>query len=132
MALKRVGLTMKRKTAAQIRDREAEERGEDLSQKILPSLIAVKEQLGQDAADMLEAESKARTAMFSVLANYGCDVPTREMLMVHLAGTGLDQEKLDVVEECLKEVQEGGKIKEKAKSTPASDVLLLCDLCASC
>ena len=115
LALKRVGLTMKRKTAQQIRDREAEERGEDLSQKVAPILIAVKEQLGQDAADMLEAESKVRTVMFSVLANYGCDVPNREMLMNHLAGTGLDQEKLDVVEECLKEVEEGGKLKEKAK-----------------
>eukprot|EP01043_Picozoa_sp_COSAG02_P005903 COSAG02_NODE_163_length_32424_cov_21.759010_21_plen_1365_part_00 len=115
LALKRVGLTMKRKTAQQIREKEAAERGEELTVKLLPGLQAAKEQLGQDVADMLEAESKARLAMFSVLANYGCDDPTRLMLVQYLADAGVDAERLEMVRECLEEVKDGGKLRERAK-----------------
>jgi ankyrin repeat protein len=115
LALKRVGLTMKRKTAQQIKEKEAAERGEEVIKGIAPGLLAVKEKLGQDVADMLETESKARLAMFSVLANYGCDEPTRNMLLRYLADAGVDPERLLMVEECLKEIEGGGKLREKAK-----------------
>ena len=117
LALKRVGLTMKRKTKQQVAKKQskAAENGEDVVAAIAPGLQVAKERLGQDVADMLEAESKARLAMFSVLANYGCDEPTRGMLLQHLADAGVDAERLEMVEECLKEVADGGKLREKAK-----------------
>lgn len=115
LALKRIGLTMKRQTGKKVRAKEAAERGEELPAELAPGLQEAKEKLGQDVADMLEAESKARLAMFSALANRGCDEPTRLMLMQFLAGAGVDAERLATVDECLKEVAGGGKLREKAK-----------------
>ena len=111
LALKRIGLSMKRKTKESANARD----DPDAPKPAAPGLALAAEQLGQGVADMLEAESKARLAMFSVLANYGCKEETRAMLLQYLREAGVDDENLAMVEECLKEVEEGGKLKEKAK-----------------